>query len=168
MCNESTRRTENQHFVSKKLNNFPSLLNCGNSAFPGSKYVIFNLFFIIQFVIGCLMGVSTITCKQNPTRNSSPHVAQHIWPAQSSSPSGRLPDLGSCSPRICQAAHSQQEAKPEPCGRPAWWVWVPGFLSPPLGPRDMCATFHGHHWLKNLYGMFPDGLRWKLWGWHGS
>ena len=80
MCNERVIRTENQHFVSKKFSNFPSSLNCGNSAFPGNKYAIFNIF-IIQFVTGCLMRVSTISFKQNPTTNTSPHVTWNICPA---------------------------------------------------------------------------------------
>lgn len=74
MCNESTRRTENQHFVSKKLNNFPSLLNCGNSAFPGSKYVIFNLFLLYS-----LSQAVSWEYQQSLANKIQPETVLHMW-----------------------------------------------------------------------------------------
>lgn len=61
------------HCVQRKFNNFPISLDCGNSAFPGNNYAIFSIF-IIQFVTGCLRGLSTISFKQHLTTNTSPHV----------------------------------------------------------------------------------------------
>lgn len=118
MCNERVIRTENQHFVSKKFSNFPSSLNCGNSAFPGNKYAIFNIF-IIQFVTGCLMRVSTISFKQNPTTNTSPHVTWNICPVRVLSTSGEgWSAFDSYSPKIlCPTSHTEHEVEWKPSSR---------------------------------------------------
>ena len=131
MCNERVIRTENQHFVSKKFSNFPSSLNCGNSAFPGNKYAIFNIF-IIQFVTGCLMRVSTISFKQNPTTNTSPHVTWNICPARVPSISGESwSAFDSYSPKIlCPTSHTGHEIG-----------WKPSSQEPALS-----KSFASPHW----------------------
>lgn len=165
-CNEKIIRTENQYFVSKNFSDFPSSVNCENSAFPENKYAIFNIF-IILFVTGCPLRVSTINFKQNQPH--FPHVTWNIWPASVPVYIGRvLVWLDTYAPKIlCPTSHIGDEIRQTPSSR--------GQPSASLGPRLVflltwtagpfwqSAALQRYHWHSYLFGIFLNGWRWKLW-----